>query len=80
MFDFLGLLFAKETQLVYVEVEEIGVSFQQKSGTGSNSLKEDRTCTIAHVFAVLRPGQPAIHLRCSRICWWWTGERNRADA
>ncbi len=80
VFDFLGLLFAKETQLVCVEVEEIGVSFQQRSGTGSNSHKEDRICKIAHCFAVFRQGQHAIHLSCPRICWLWTGERNRADA
>ncbi len=42
--------------------------------TGSEARKEDRTRTIANGFAVFRPGEPAIHLCCQQICWWWTCE------
>ncbi len=75
MFDCLRLLFAKGTQGVCEGVEEIGVGFQQWSVAGSQARKEDRVRSVASGNAILGPGEPAIHLRCPRICRWWIPER-----
>ncbi len=71
MFDCLRLLFAKGTQGVCGGVEEIGVGFQQWSMASSQARKEDRVHSVASGHAILRPGEPAIHLRYPRVCWWW---------
>ncbi len=65
MFDRLRLLFAKGTQGVFGGIEEIGVGIQQWSVAGSGAS--------GHAF--LGPGEPAIHLHCTRICRWWIRKR-----
>ncbi len=75
MFDRLRLLFAKGTQGVCGEVEEIGVGFQQWGVAGLQARKEDRVRLVASGRAILGPGEPAIHLHCPRICRWWTPQR-----
>ncbi len=37
--------------------------------------KEDRVRSVASGHAILGPGEPAIHLRCPRICRWWICKR-----
>ncbi len=52
----------KGTQWVYGGVEEIGVSFQQMSVTGSKAGKEDRIRTIANEFAIFKlPYTSTVH-------------------
>ncbi len=75
MFDRLLLLFAKGTLGVCGGVEEIGVGFQQWSVAGSQASKEDRIRSVASGHAILGPGEPAIGLRCPRICRWWICKR-----
>ncbi len=60
MFDRLWLLFAKGTQGVCGEVEEIGVGFQQWCVAGSQARKEDRVRSVASWRAILGPGEPAV--------------------
>ncbi len=69
MFDCLRLLFAKGTQGVCGGVEEICVGFQQWGVASSQARKEARSVVSGH--AILGSGEPAIHLRCPRICRWW---------
>ncbi len=71
MLNCLRLLFPKGTQWVCGEVNEIGVGFQQWSVAGSKMRNEDRVRTDANDFAILRPGEPAIHLCRPLICRRW---------
>ncbi len=50
MFDYLRLLFAKETQWVCRGVEELGSRFPQRSVTGSEACKESHIRTIVNRF------------------------------
>ncbi len=59
------------SQRVCGGVEEIGVCFQQRSVVGSKERKEDRVPSVANGHAIFGPGEPAIHLRYPRVCWWW---------
>ncbi len=79
MFDRVRLLFAKGTQGVCGGVEEIGVGFQQWSVTGSQARKEDHVHSVVSRNTILGPGEPAIHLRCPRICRWWIYKRPADD-
>ncbi len=75
MLNRLRLLFAKGTQGVGGGVEEIGVGFQQWCVAGLQARKEDHVRSVARGHAILRPGEPAIHLRCPEICRWWIYNR-----
>ncbi len=75
MFDGLRLLFAKGTQEIFGGVEEIGVGFQQRSVAGSQAREEDRVRSVGSGHAIHGPREPAIHLRCPRICRWWMCKR-----
>ncbi len=74
VFDCLRLLFAKGTQWVCGRVKEIYVGFQQRSVAGSKARKEDRVLMVANGLPIFRPGEPAIHLHCLGIFWWWVCE------
>ncbi len=70
--QYLWLLFTKGTQGVCGGVEGIDVGFQQRSVAALKVHKEDRFRTAANGHAIFGPGEPAIYLRCPRICWCWT--------
>ncbi len=65
--DGLRLLFAKKTQWVCEGVEKICVGFQQRN---VKARKEDRVRIVSDGLAILRTGEPAIHLFRPQICWW----------
>ncbi len=52
-----------------------GDGYQQWSVAGSQARKEDRVRSVASGHAIFGPGEPAMHLRCPRICRWWTCKR-----
>ncbi len=47
------------------------VVVQQRSVAGSQERKEDRVRSVVSGHAIFGPGEPAKHLRCLQICWWW---------
>ncbi len=55
MFELLGLAFAKGTWWICEGVEEIVVSVQQTSVTGTKACKEEHIRTIANGFPIFRP-------------------------
>ncbi len=65
----------KEDTAVCGGVEEIGICFRQWCVAGSLARKEDRVRSVASGRTILGPGEPAIHLHCSRICRWWIRKR-----
>ncbi len=71
VFDCLWLVFTKGTQGVCRGVEEIGAGFQQRSVAALKVRKEDRVRSVVGGRAIFGPGEPVIHLRCPRVCWWW---------
>ncbi len=51
-------------------VEEIVIGFQRRSVAGSKVRKEDRVRSVVNDHVIFGTGEPAIHLRCPRVCWW----------
>ncbi len=53
----------------------VGVGVQPWRVAGSQGRKESRVRSVVSGHAILGPGEPAIHIRCPRICRWWIYKR-----
>ncbi len=70
----LRFLLAKLVLWIYCGVEEVDWHPQKRRLASAKACKEDHVPVIVGCYAIIQPGEFAIHLHCSLISWRSVGE------